>query len=131
MMSKKIQKTTVKVPSIIISQFSGAKIGPHSQWDLGDFFPNFERKKSQSSSQQHTHKLHGEVLLPFNGVFPLSRSAPRLESWSLSWTNRGARISSYQSMEILKDTMKSFKSIVSGAVYIPFGSNCSSNRGYP
>ena len=23
--------------------FSGAKIRPHSQWNLGDFFPNFEK----------------------------------------------------------------------------------------
>ena len=28
--------------------FPGAEIQPHSQWNLGDFFPNFE-KKSQSS----------------------------------------------------------------------------------
>ena len=44
----------------------GAEIWPHSQWNLGDFFPNFE-KKSQSSKQfffwrlgflfsHHTHK---------------------------------------------------------------------------
>ena len=24
--------------------FSGAEIWPHSQWNLGDFFPNFEEK---------------------------------------------------------------------------------------
>ena len=31
-----------------------------------------------------------------NAAFPLSRSAPRFQSWSLSWTNRSTRISSYQ-----------------------------------
>ena len=40
---------------------SGAEIRPHSQWYLGDFFPNFE-KKSQSSKFgifiQQTHKVH-------------------------------------------------------------------------
>ena len=29
--------------------FSGAEIRPHSQWNLCDFFPNFEGEKSQSS----------------------------------------------------------------------------------
>ena len=31
-----------------------------------------------------------------NAAFPLSRSAPQLESWSQSWTNHAAGISSYQ-----------------------------------
>ena len=56
--------------------FSGAEIRPHSQSNLGAFFPTFE-KKSQSSNKkekdlgfsfnQHTHKLHGDILLQFNG----------------------------------------------------------------
>ena len=37
-------------------------------------------------------------------AFPQSRSVPWLESWSLSWTNRGARISLYQIlMSIVRD----------------------------
>ena len=32
----------------IFSHCSGAEIKPHSQWNLGDCFPNLERKKSQS-----------------------------------------------------------------------------------
>ena len=46
--------------------FSGAEIRPHSQWNLGDFFPNFFFLKIGISFSQHTHKLHGDVL-QFNG----------------------------------------------------------------
>ena len=59
--------------------FPGAEIRMHSQWNLGDYFPNFE-KKSQSLKKfffflkigifiqsTYTHKLHGDVLLQFNG----------------------------------------------------------------
>ena len=59
--------------------FSEAEIRPNSQWNLGASFPNFE-EKSQSSKKkffffwrlgfpfsQHTHKLHGDILLQFNG----------------------------------------------------------------
>ena len=58
----------------IFSVFSGAEIQPHSQWNLGDFFPNFEKKIPSSiilrlgfSFSQHTHKLHGDILLQFSG----------------------------------------------------------------
>ena len=48
--------------------FSGAKIGPHSKWNLGDCFPNFEKKisnlkKKLFADSQHTHKLHDDNLL--------------------------------------------------------------------
>ena len=57
---------------------SGAEIGPLSQWDLGDFFPNL-KKKSQSQKKTffffffflefsfevttHTLKLHDDNLV--------------------------------------------------------------------
>ena len=50
--------------------FSVAEIWPHSQWNLCDFFSNFEKKSQSSlgfSFSQHTHMLHGNVLLKFNG----------------------------------------------------------------
>ena len=57
--------------------FSGAEYQPHSQRNLGEFFSNFEKKKSQSSKKiffedwdfhsVNTHKLQGGVLLQFNG----------------------------------------------------------------
>ena len=56
--------------------FSGAKLRPHFQWNLGAFFPNFEKKIPiffllkigiSIQSHTHTHKLHGEILLQFNG----------------------------------------------------------------
>ena len=58
--------------------FSGAEIPPHSQWNLGDFLPIFLKKipifkkifflKIGIFMQStHTHKLHGDVLLQFNG----------------------------------------------------------------
>ena len=57
--------------------FSGPKFGPISQWNLGNFFPNGAKKKSQSSKNfflnigifiqsVHTHKQHCDVLLQFN-----------------------------------------------------------------
>ena len=69
---------SLEVDAGIFFVFSGAKI-PHSQWNLGDFFLNFE-KKSQSSNifyyllfgrmafsfSHHTHKLHCANLLPLN-----------------------------------------------------------------
>ena len=63
---------------------SGAEIRPLSQWDLGDFFPQFEKKISKKkknffffflefSLSQHTHvyihKLHGDNLLSLNLIF--------------------------------------------------------------
>ena len=67
-------------PTGIFWEFSGAEIGPHSQWNFGDFFP-ISKKKSESSKKKlfffkigifiqsthtHTHKLYGDVL-QFNG----------------------------------------------------------------
>ena len=55
--------------------FSGAGIRPHSHWNLGDFFPTFEKNPNLHlffedwdfhSFSQHSHKLHGDVLLQFN-----------------------------------------------------------------
>ena len=55
--------------------FSGAKIGPHSHCNLGDFSLVFEKKIpifinifffedwDFHSDSQHTHKLHGDILL--------------------------------------------------------------------
>ena len=37
--------------------FSGAKIRPHSQWNLGAFSPNFSEKKSQSSKKNFFLKI--------------------------------------------------------------------------
>ena len=57
----------------IFFAFSGAKILPHSQWNLGYFFPFFGKKcccffaRLGFSFSQHTHKLHDDVLLQFNG----------------------------------------------------------------
>ena len=62
--------------------FSGAKIRPHFQWNLGAFFPNFEKKtifkkkkkkilrKLGFSFSHHTHKLNGDNLLPLNLISP-------------------------------------------------------------
>ena len=59
--------------------FSGAEIQPHSQWNLGDFFPQFLKKQNNPNLQKkffeigifiqspHTRKLHGDILLQFNG----------------------------------------------------------------
>ena len=55
--------------------FSGAEVQPNSQWNLGDFFPNFE-KKSKSSKKfffsfeigifiQSTHTSY-MVMISFN-----------------------------------------------------------------
>ena len=44
------------------------------------------------SINTYWYMYHNEI----NTALLLSRSAPRLESWSLSWTNHGTRISSYQ-----------------------------------
>ena len=53
---------------------SRAEIRPHSQWNLGDFFPNLKKLPSFKKKFEdwdfhchHTHKLHGDVLLQFNG----------------------------------------------------------------
>ena len=56
--------------------FSGAEIGPHSHWNLGDFSLVFVKKNPNlqkhffffedwdfHSDSQHTHKLHGDILL--------------------------------------------------------------------
>ena len=65
----------------IFPVFSGAEIQPFTQWNLGDFFPNIE-KKSQSSKKifflkigifiqsTHTHKLHGDDQLPLHLISP-------------------------------------------------------------
>ena len=49
--------------------FKGADIQPHSQWNLVDFFPNFKKNPNGFSLRlgSRTHKLHGDVLLQFNG----------------------------------------------------------------
>ena len=52
--------------------------------------------------------------------FPLSRSAPRLESWSLSLTNRGSRISSYQTLISIVGDLERHNEVGShsGCIYI-------------
>ena len=56
--------------------FSGAEIRPDSQWNLCDFFPNFDKKKQSSkkifffgrmgfSFNQHTHTSY-MVIFSFN-----------------------------------------------------------------
>ena len=79
------QKVSLKIlkntNGVFFFVFSGAEIQLYSQWNSGDFFPNFE-KKSQSSKKNvfedwdfhsvntHIHKsymVHGDILLQFNG----------------------------------------------------------------
>ena len=57
----------------IFSGASGAEIRPHSQCNLGDFFPQFEKKKSQSkliffSTVPYIHDCEIQTLL-FETVF--------------------------------------------------------------
>ena len=67
--------------------FSGAAIRPHSQWNLGDCFPSdikipiFQKKEGffllcfrrlGFSFSHHTHKVHGDNLLPLNLISPFN-----------------------------------------------------------
>ena len=59
---------------------SGAENRPFSQWDLGDYFPQFEKKNPNLKKKlkkifrifiqsPHTHKLHGDNLLSLQLIF--------------------------------------------------------------
>ena len=52
--------------------FSQAEIRPHSQWNLGDFFPILKKKKNLQKVFFFNigiliQSTHGDILLQFNG----------------------------------------------------------------
>ena len=60
-------KWHVSAGSVIFFVFSGAEIQPHSQWNLGNFFLNFEKKIYTSEvfffeAGHHTHKLQSTTI---------------------------------------------------------------------
>ena len=79
--SHQLKKDYLQIYYIIqgfFSGVSGAEIRPHSQWKLGDFFPNFDQKKkkkkipitAENNSQQFLNivkvKLLFEMMFNFD-----------------------------------------------------------------